>query len=92
VLGADFLFQAPRPAEMKATVTNTVSIVTRSSSVQTTDLGIQLFHDLHGDGQQQSDEPSITDQLLSIRGITNGYSGTLQAESDGKYWARNVLV
>jgi murein DD-endopeptidase MepM/ murein hydrolase activator NlpD len=58
----------------------------------TTDLQIELFHDYHGDGQQQAEEPSIIDLILEIEGIGNDYAGTIQAESDGKYWARNVPV
>jgi len=65
---------------------------TTSTTTRTTDLQIQLFHDYHGDGQQQSDEPSISDLVLDIQGIGNDYRATLHSESNGEYWARNILV
>ena len=68
------------------------STISTSTTIETTDLQIQLFHDYHGDGQQQPEEPSITDLILDIQGIDNNYGSTLQAESDGKYWARKIPV
>jgi hypothetical protein len=63
------------------------SAVTTSN---TTDLQMQLFHDYHGDGRQQADEPPITDLAFEVRGVDNDYSGMIQVESDGEYWARDI--
>jgi len=95
-LGLDYL---ARPDGLPSSQTNTETIQSTSkttsstsTTAKTTDLQIQLFHDYHGDGQQQSDEPAITDLALDIQGIGNDYSATLQADSEGKYWARDIPV
>ena len=95
-LGLDYL---ARPDGLPSSQTNTETIQSTSkttsstsTTAKTTDLQIQLFHDYHGDGQQQSDEPTITDLALDIQGIGNDYRTMLQAESDGMYWARNIPV
>ncbi len=61
-------------------------------AVRSTDLQIQLFHDLHGDGKQQADEPTIRDIPIEITGIDTSYKTVVEADSDGKYWARNIPV
>jgi hypothetical protein len=92
-LGFDYLLpssvtsKTTTAAQSSATLSN---LTTTPTSTRTTDLQIELFHDYHGDGQQQSDEPSITDLALGVHGVGNEYSATLQADSDGKYWARNI--
>jgi hypothetical protein len=68
------------------------SYTSTTTAVRTTDLQIELFHDYHGDGQQQSDEPSILDLILDIQGIDTNYKTTVGSDSNGEYWARNVPV
>ncbi len=95
-LGLDYVLP-PKPASPGLTNSLTSSLMSSYTSAstptaRTTDLQIELFHDYHGDGQQQSDEPSISDLILDIQGIGNDYMTTFQSESDGKYWARNIPI
>lgn len=98
-LGLDYL-NSPKPTIPSATSSSSTSssmstfssssYASTSTTARTTDLQIELFNDYHGDGQRQSDEPSITDLVLGVQGVDNNYSATLQADSEGKYWARNI--
>jgi hypothetical protein len=61
------------------------------------DLELQLFHDYHGDGVKQSDEPAITDAifdvidesgnnvLTAIKGNSNGIYRITDLEEGGEY-------
>lgn len=94
-LGLDYVLSS-KQASLGLTNSLTSSLMSSyastSTTARTTDLQIGLFHDYHGDGQQQSDEPSISDLVLDLQGTDNDYKNTLNAESDGKYWARNIPV
>lgn len=68
------------------------STATAVTSTRTTDLQLRFFHDYHGDGVQQPDEPSLRNLTVEILGGGNGYRATSNADSDGVYWAREIPI
>ncbi len=94
-MGLDYVL-SPKQGSPSLTKSLTSSLMSSylsaPTTTETTDLQIGLFHDYHGDGQQQSDEPSISDLILDIQGIDTDYKTTVNSESDGKYWARNISM
>jgi murein DD-endopeptidase MepM/ murein hydrolase activator NlpD len=94
-LGIDYVLKPP-PAASNQTTTALVSSrtisTTATTSVPTTDLELTLFADWHGDGKQQPDEPTIKDVPVKITGFDTDYRAVLVADSDGRYWARNIPV
>ena len=73
------------------TVTRTTTS-THTVTRGTSDLELTLFADWHGDGKQQPDEPGVGDLPVEVRGVDSDFSRTIVADSDGKYWVRNVQV
>jgi len=93
-LGLDFLLR-PEIRNFNQTVgseltTSMSSTATAVTSTKTTDLQLRLFHDYHGDGVQQPDEPSLRNLTMEILG--SGYRATINADSDGVYWAREIPI
>lgn len=94
-MGLDYLLgprNLPNSASTSSISSTTTLTTSTSTSIRTTDLQLSLFANWHGDGKQQSDEPTINDVPVEITGITTDYKAVLAADSDGKYWARNIPV
>jgi len=47
--------------------TATTAVRVKETKIQLVDLELQLFHDYHGDGAKQDDEPFITDVMFDVR-------------------------
>jgi murein DD-endopeptidase MepM/ murein hydrolase activator NlpD len=71
----------------------TSSVVTRdytASTIDTSSMELSLFADWHGDGQQQADEPSISDVKLTLNG--DGDVRTIQVDQEGTVEIEDVTI
>jgi len=78
--------ETPQPTVTETTTMSTTESTTPSKPV---DLELQLFHDFHGDGVKQDDEPAISDALFDVidekgdkilQGITGNSGGIYSLE------------
>jgi len=82
-----------QPAVTTATVTETVtgpvSTVTKTRTMISGNLEIELFADWHGDGARQNDEPLVKDAILKVKG--EGRDEIVQADDKGRHVLRGVI-
>lgn len=92
------LVAAPTKTYTETVTSLSIETLTRTTTSSrtvtrgTSDLELSLFADWHGDGKQQSDEPGIKDLQVDVSDSAGNFLTTVAADSDGKYWVRNVQV